>query len=139
MPTNWSKQGYLQGFDWESITFKKAVHMIESMEIAESIYRGVVEHSYKKPTWEDANRAGNIRHKRAEAASAWTRPEKGESSGKRIKQHLDSSTGKSKTCLIHGPRNYPEECKVLGDFGTSQANIRPTKYRRSNPITRKKN
>ena len=31
------------------------------MEIAGSIYKGVVKLSYKKPTWVDANRAGHIR------------------------------------------------------------------------------
>ena len=41
-----SNQAYVQGFDCESITFKSAVSMIERMEIAESIYEGVVESSY---------------------------------------------------------------------------------------------
>ena len=38
--------------------------MFQFMEISESIYKGVVEPSYKKPTRADANRAGNSRHKR---------------------------------------------------------------------------
>ena len=46
MPTRWSKQAYVQGFDCESIKFKKAVHMFERMKISESIYKGVVEPSY---------------------------------------------------------------------------------------------
>ena len=46
MPNSWSKQAYVQGFDCESITFKKAVNMFERMEIADFIYKGVVEHSY---------------------------------------------------------------------------------------------
>ena len=40
--------------------------MFESMEITESIYKGVVELSYNKPTRADANRAGCIRQKREE-------------------------------------------------------------------------
>ena len=47
MPTSWSKHAYVQGFDCESITIKKAVNMFERMEIAEFIYEGVVEPSYK--------------------------------------------------------------------------------------------
>ena len=77
--------------------------MFERMEITESIYEYVVEPSYKKTTWEDANRAGHSRQKRKEDASSWTRPEKGESSGKCIKLHVNSLTRKTKTCLIHGP------------------------------------
>ena len=37
--------------------------MFERMEIAESIYEGVVEHSFKKPTRADANLSGHIRNK----------------------------------------------------------------------------
>ena len=58
--------------------------MFECMEITESIYEGVVEPSYKKLTQTYSNRAGHISQKRGEAASSWTIPKKGESSGKRI-------------------------------------------------------
>ena len=110
--------------------------MFYRMEIAESIYEGVVEPSYKKPTRADANHAGHSRHKGGEAASSWTPPEKGESAGKCRKRHVDSPTGKSKSCIIHGPGHSSDVCKVLGDFGTKYANIRPTKDRRSNPVPR---
>ena len=42
----WSNQSYVQGFDCDTISFKKAVNMFERMEIAESIYEGVVTPSY---------------------------------------------------------------------------------------------
>ena len=42
MPNSWSKEAYVQGFDWKSISFKKVVNMFERREIAESIYKGVV-------------------------------------------------------------------------------------------------
>ena len=67
-----------------------------------------------------------------------TRPKKDESAVKRRKRHVGSLTGKSKTCLIHGPRNSSEEFKVLGDFGTKYANSRPTKDRGGSPVLRKK-
>ena len=41
MPNCWSNQAYVQGFDCESISFKKRIY------IAESIYEGVLEPSYK--------------------------------------------------------------------------------------------
>ena len=37
MPNSWSKNVYVQGFDCEYITFKKAVNIFERMEISESI------------------------------------------------------------------------------------------------------
>ena len=48
MPNRWSKQAYVQGFDCETISFKKAVNMFERMEISKSIYEGVVTPSYQK-------------------------------------------------------------------------------------------
>ena len=38
----------MQGFYCGNITFEKAVNMFESIQIAETIYEGVVEPSYKK-------------------------------------------------------------------------------------------
>ena len=77
MPNSWYRQAYVQVFDCGSITFNKAVNMFYRMLISESIYEGVVEPSYKKPTRVDANRDGHRRQKRVEAASSWIRPEKG--------------------------------------------------------------
>ena len=48
MPDSLSKQAYVKGFDCKYIYFKKSVNMFERMDIAESIYEGVVESSYKK-------------------------------------------------------------------------------------------
>ena len=42
MHNSWYKQAYVQGFDCESISFKKYVNMFERMEIAESIDEGVL-------------------------------------------------------------------------------------------------
>ena len=72
------------------------------MEITESIYEGVLELPYYKPTRADTNRAGHIRQKRGEAVSSWTCAKKGESAVKGRKKQLGIPTGKSKTCLIHG-------------------------------------
>ena len=62
MHNSWSKQAYVQGFECEYISFKKSVNIFERMEIDESIYEGVVETSYKKPTRADANRVGHSRN-----------------------------------------------------------------------------
>ena len=45
--------------------------MFDSMEISESIYEGVVELSYKKPTLSDAKRSGHSRIKRVESTLSW--------------------------------------------------------------------
>ena len=39
---------YVQGFDFDTISFKKAVNMFEHMKIAESIYESVVTPYFKK-------------------------------------------------------------------------------------------
>ena len=38
MTNGWSRQGYMQDFYFEVITFKKAIKMFGPMEIAENIY-----------------------------------------------------------------------------------------------------
>ena len=43
MPNIWSNHAYVQVFDFESITLKTSVNMLEGMVISESIYVGVVE------------------------------------------------------------------------------------------------
>ena len=68
IPNIWRRQTYVQSFDCESITLKKAVNMFEWTEIAESIYEGVVEPSHEKSTREDANRDGLSRQKRGGSA-----------------------------------------------------------------------
>ena len=50
MPNGWSRQAYVQGFDYESITFKKYVNMFERMETTEYTYEGLVELTYKNLT-----------------------------------------------------------------------------------------
>ena len=42
MPNICYNQAYVQDFDCESITLKKAVNVFEHMKISESIYKGVV-------------------------------------------------------------------------------------------------
>ena len=48
MKNGWSKQAYVQVFDCETITFKNYANMFELMEIARTVYEGVVYTSYKK-------------------------------------------------------------------------------------------
>ena len=57
--------------------------MFENMVIAEYIYEGVVEPSYKNPTRSDANCDGHIRNKRGESDSSKTHSAMGEISDKR--------------------------------------------------------
>ena len=61
-----------------------------------------------------------------------------ESSVKRRKRYLVYPKGESKTCLINGPWNSSDEWKVLGDFGYTYINTRPTKDHRNNPAPRNK-
>ena len=59
-----------------------------------------------------------------------------EIAGKRRKSYIDHLKDKSKLiCLIHGPGNSSDKCKILGEFGTKYDNIRPTKVHRQAPAT----
>ena len=78
--------------------------MFERTEIAESIYKGVVEPSYTKTTREYANCAGNISKMRGESASSHTHSDMSESSRKRRKRYVEHPKDTSKhTCFIHVP------------------------------------
>ena len=57
--------------------------MFERMEIAEYIYKDVVETSYKKYTWSYANRAGHIKNKTGGPALSKNNPAMGKSACKR--------------------------------------------------------
>ena len=112
--------------------------MFEQMDISESIYEGVLEPSYKKPTREDTNSAGKSRQNRGESASSQTHSEMGESTGRSIKRYVDRPSGESKTCLIHGLDNSSDECKVLGYFGAKYTVGKPTEDHINNPVPGKK-
>ena len=96
--------------------------MFERMETSESMYEGVVEHSYKNSTRADANRADTSRERIGEATLSTTYYEMSEIAGKRRKMYLDHLNDRSKlTCLIHDPGHSSDECKVLGRFGNKYA------------------
>ena len=64
MSNSWSKQAYSRGLYCEYISFKKTVNIFERMEIAEYIYEGLVEPSYKNTTHSDAYHAGHGRNRK---------------------------------------------------------------------------
>ena len=46
----------MQGFDFETVTLKRAINMFKSMELSEYIYEGVLYYYYKiKNTREESN------------------------------------------------------------------------------------
>ena len=104
------------------------------MEITESIYEGVVEPSYQKPTREHANCADHNRKKRGESASSHTHYGMRENAGKQKKRYVDRPLGESKTCLIHIPVHSYDECKVLVDVAAKFVVGKPTKDRRIHTV-----
>ena len=88
--------------------------MFEHMEIAESIYEGVVTPSYLKNTWIEANQTVLSRNNRGDSASSNTHPAKDESADKRRKLYVDHLKSASKYCMIHGLGHSYDEYKVLG-------------------------
>ena len=79
--------------------------MFEWIDIAESIYEGVLETSYKQYTREDYIHAGHRSKKKGEANSSHTYSVTSESADNCRKIYVDHPKGESKTCLIHGPEH----------------------------------
>ena len=111
--------------------------MFERLELAESIYQGVITPSYKKTTWAESNRTGLSRNKKGESTLSNTHPANDERAGKHRKRYVDRSKSASKNCMIHILGHSSDECKVLEKIGTKYAAAQPTKNRRRNPIPRK--
>ena len=86
------------------------------MEIAESIYEGVVIPSYKKTTRSEVNHTGISSDNRGESASSNTHPTTEESTVKRRKIYVYRLKSESRTCLVHGVVHSSHECKVLRGF-----------------------
>ena len=105
MNNSWSKQSYVKGSDCKFILLKKYVDMFECIEIAEYIYKGEVEPSYKNSTWSDTNRAGHSNINRGELASSKTHPATGESAGKHFK-NVDCLKIESKNLYHSQPRTF---------------------------------
>ena len=108
--------------------------MFEHMEISESIYKGVVEPPHKIYTREDSKRAGLSRKRIGESALSNNYSDINKSSGKWRKGYVDHPKDRSKlTCIIHGPVNSSDKCKVLGEFGSRCAKLRPIKDHSQEP------
>ena len=104
--------------------------MFERMELAESVYDGVVESSYKKLTSTYANSASHRRKMRRETIFSTIHSETSQSSCRRIKTYVDHPKDRSKhTCLIHGTGHSSDEFKVQGDLGSKYSKGRSTKDR----------
>ena len=107
------------------------------MEIAEIIYEGAVEPSYKI-TILDYKRSGNIRKIMGVAASSKSYSEVVNHSGNLNQRYVYHSIDKSKlTCLIHGNFHSSEQCKFINDFGARYDARRTFKERRQEPTSDK--
>ena len=64
----------------------------------------------------DANRDSPVRKRKGVEAALPINHKKGRSGKcktKNIVSPSENTTGEDKTCLLHGPGNFSEECKVL--------------------------
>ena len=75
---------------------------------------------------------------REEAASYNNYSQASEIYGKRKKRYVDHPKDWSKlTCIIHGPGNLSDECKVLGDFVNKYNKVGFTKDHMQDNATKK--
>ena len=65
-PNGWENQSYLQGWDFESKTYKETCDMFKIMEIVEQVYKGGTPSTTTNRA--DDSRAGHSRKKGGESA-----------------------------------------------------------------------
>ena len=127
VPNVWEKQAYLQGWEFETKSYKDTYELFEIMEVTEKIYK--YGNTPKNPPRADSNRASHGRKQKGGEAASPTNSETGRA-GKRKTRNAghrsDRMTG-GKTRLFHGPRHYVEECKLLKDYATKYAAQWPQK------------
>ena len=97
------------------------------MEVAEKIYK--VGQTTKHLHRSDTNCASHGRKLKGGEAASPTNTEKGRTGKRKTINAGDPSyrTTGGKTCLLHGPGNSTEECKVLKDYFKKYAAQRPHK------------
>ena len=94
---------------------------------------------HKKATSADSKCAGLSRKMIGEASSSTTYSDINESASKRRKRCVDHPKDISKLiCLICGPGNSSNECKILGDFVTSYAKVGTNKDCSHDPATKER-
>ena len=88
----------------EKLLLLKSVNIFKCMEIAKTVYEGVVESSHNKTTTSHTNRAGHSRKIRGVTDYSKTYSEKGNHAVKFKQRYVDHPRDRSKlTCLIHVP------------------------------------
>ena len=93
----------------------------------------------KKHTRVDENHSGHSKKMRGESDLSNTYSEMTKSAGKRRKRYAYHMKDRSKlTCLIHGPGNSSDECKVLGYLSSKCSKTRTTEYRGKEPAKMRK-
>ena len=114
IPKRLEEKFYLQRWDFKGKTYKKTCEIFERTEVTEQVYKGVTH--YKITTNRvDANHSIHDSKLKGEEFDSSTNPEKG-LVGKRKKNyagHLSDWPTSDKICVLHGPRQSIEECKLL--------------------------
>ena len=124
----WTKQSYLQGWDFELKTYKETCAMFEQMEVSKQFYKGVT--PSKTTTRIESNRDGHISKRKGGEDASPTNPKKG-CTGKRETKNAghpsDAPTRAKLKFLMHGLRHNSEECKVLNIYSEKYAAQQPHK------------
>ena len=98
------------------------------MKIAENIYEGVVEHSYKESNRSETNVGGCSRKMRVIQAPSKSNPDMDGHTGNQNKRYVECPGRKLQpTCIINGPGHYSEQLIIFSDFGKRYYDGRPTK------------
>ena len=113
IPNRWAKKAYLQGWDSKKNSYKETCKMFKRMEIEDKVYKGGT--PSKTITRADANCASYVRKHKGGEDALTTNPKKGRD-GKWKNNHAGYPSDRpigDKTCLVHGPVQYMEDCKIV--------------------------
>ena len=128
VPNGWAKKSYLQGWYFEQKTYRETCAMFECMEVTEKVYKEVT--LSKIPTRADANLDGHVRKRKGGEAASPINPKKvraGKRKTNNVGNPSDAPTGAKKPCLLHGPGQSSEECKLFKVYYEKCAGQRPHK------------
>ena len=113
VPNGWEKQAYIQGCNFDITIYKAKCELFKRMEVAEKNYKGG--NNSKTTITEDTNHTSHGRKRKGGEAASPTNTEKIRAGKHKTRNvgHPSDRPIRGKTCLLHGPGNSTEECKVL--------------------------
>ena len=93
MPKGQSRQTYMNGSDFQAVTFKQDINIFQIMKIDNNIHEGFVENSFQKSTRSEYTQDGFIRKMRGRDTSLMINTYMDHCDVRRNKMYVDHLSG----------------------------------------------